>query len=50
MVSVISQNIFLFLASPIFQAATNMPDEDFEKFVAHRKQENVTCILNSLRP
>ncbi|MDR3365524.1 MAG: TetR/AcrR family transcriptional regulator [Prevotellaceae bacterium] len=46
--SVISQNIFLFLARPIFQAVTDMTDADFEKFMASRKQENVTCILNSL--
>ncbi|MDR0567424.1 MAG: TetR/AcrR family transcriptional regulator [Prevotellaceae bacterium] len=50
MISAISQNVFLFLAHPIFQALTNMSDEDFEKFVAHRKQENVAFILNSLRP
>jgi AcrR family transcriptional regulator len=49
MITVISQNVFLFLARPIFQAFTNMSDVDFEKFIAHRKQENVTCILNSLK-
>lgn len=48
--TVLSQNVFLFLAHPIFQAFTEMSDEDFKKFVAHRKQENVTCILNSLKP
>lgn len=47
-VNVISQNVFLFLAHPIFQAFTEMPDEEFREFVANRKQENVTSILKSL--
>jgi AcrR family transcriptional regulator len=49
LLSVISQNIFPFLFRPIFQAMTNMPDGDFEKLMANKKEENVAFIINSLR-
>lgn len=50
LVSVISLNAMLFLALPIFKQAVEMTDEELEKFLEHRKQENVRIILNSLKP
>ncbi|MDR0688002.1 MAG: TetR/AcrR family transcriptional regulator [Prevotellaceae bacterium] len=49
LLSVISQNVFPFLIRPIFQAITNMPDGDFEKLMASKKEENVAFIINSLK-
>ncbi|MDR2813507.1 MAG: TetR/AcrR family transcriptional regulator [Prevotellaceae bacterium] len=49
LVNMLSQNVLLFLVYPIFQSFTNMSDSDLKKFIANRKQENVTCVLNSLK-
>jgi AcrR family transcriptional regulator len=50
LITMLSLNVILFLASPIFKILANFSDEEFEKLIEHRKQENVTVILNSLRP
>lgn len=50
LISVISLNVMLFLALPIFKQAIEMSDDEIEEFLEHRKQENVRIILNSLKP
>jgi TetR/AcrR family transcriptional regulator len=50
LITMISLNAMLFLASPVLKILANFSEEDFEKLVAHRKQENVTIIIRSLRP
>lgn len=48
--TVISLNVMLFMAKPLFQMITGIPDGDYEKFIIHRRQEHVNIILKSLRP
>jgi TetR/AcrR family transcriptional regulator len=50
LITLISLNVMLFLASPVLKILANFSDEEFNKLVEHRKQENVTIILRSLRP
>lgn len=50
LMTMLSLNVFLFLASPIFKTLTGISDEAFEMMVERRKEENVTVILRSLRP
>ena len=50
LMTMLSLNVFLFLASPIFKTLTGISDEEFEQMVERRKEENVTVILKSLRP
>ncbi len=50
LITVISLNLTLFLVKPIIKVITNISDEDFQKLIAHRKEENVKIILNSLKP
>ncbi len=48
-ISMFSLNVMLFLASPIFRTLADFPDDEFEKFIDHRKKENVLIILRSLK-
>ncbi|HBB91207.1 MAG: hypothetical protein A2X22_14140 [Bacteroidetes bacterium GWF2_49_14] len=50
LMTMLSLNVFLFLASPIFKTLTGISDEEFEQMVERRREENVTIILRSLRP
>ncbi|MBN1980849.1 MAG: TetR/AcrR family transcriptional regulator [Chitinivibrionales bacterium] len=50
LLTIVSLNVALFIARPIFKTVTTISDKEFEKMVEHRKKENVTIILNSLRP
>jgi AcrR family transcriptional regulator len=48
--TLVSLNVILFVASPILKTLLNVSDKEFERIVDRRKQENVKIILNSLRP
>lgn len=50
LITVLSLNVMLFLASPVIKILANFTDEEFEKLVERRKRENVILILRSLRP
>ena len=48
--TIISMNVSLFLARPILDELLGLDDAAFKELVARRKKENVTFILNGLRP
>jgi AcrR family transcriptional regulator len=48
--TIIAMNATLFIVSPMIKVISNISDEDFQKILAHRKEENVKIILNSLKP
>jgi len=48
--TIISMNVSLFLARPILNELLGLDDAAFKELVARRKKENVTFILNGLRP
>ncbi len=50
LLSIISLNVIMFIGSPIIKKIGNVSDADFEIMVNNRKNENVTMILNGLRP
>jgi len=50
LISAMSLNISFFILKPIMIEALAMDDEQFDQFTIKRKEENVTTILNSLRP
>lgn len=50
MLTILSLNLVLFLASPVLRVITGMSVTDFQILVENRKRENVTIILKSLRP
>lgn len=50
LMTMVSLNIIMFLAEPMFKAITNISDEEFEQLQERRKQENVHIILKSLKP
>ena len=47
--TVVSLNVMLFIASPIFKILADLNEEAIEKLIVHRRQENVTIILQSLK-
>lgn len=50
MLTILSLNLVLFLASPVLKVITGMTETEFKNLVENRKRENVTVILKSLRP
>ena len=48
--SIVSLNIMIFIAEPMFKAITRISDEDFKRLRERRKKENVNIILKSLEP
>jgi AcrR family transcriptional regulator len=50
MLTILSLNLVLFLASPVLKVITDMTDTEFQSLIESRKRENVTVILKSLRP
>ena len=50
LLSIISLNAIMFIASPIIKIVTGASDKDYEKMVERRKGENVRIILQSLKP
>ncbi|WP_020529919.1 TetR/AcrR family transcriptional regulator [Flexithrix dorotheae] len=50
LLSIVSLNIIVFLAEPMFKTITKISDEEFSKLRERRKKENVEIILRSLKP
>lgn len=50
LLTIISLNAVLFVVSPIIKIITPISDEEINQLMAQRKQQNVTIILNSLKP
>ncbi len=50
LITIFSLNVILFLGSPILKTIANLSDDEYQNFIEHRKRENVTAILKSLRP
>ncbi len=50
LVTMVSLNVFLFLASPVMKNVLNISDEQFEEIIENRKKENVFIILRSIKP
>ncbi|MBX2841281.1 MAG: TetR/AcrR family transcriptional regulator [Flammeovirgaceae bacterium] len=50
LMTIVSLNIIVFLAEPMFKTITKISDEDFSKLQERRKKENVEIILRSLKP
>jgi AcrR family transcriptional regulator len=50
LMTVISLNIMPFMAKPLIQTITSISDDDYQKLILHRKEENVNIILRSIRP
>jgi TetR/AcrR family transcriptional regulator len=50
LLTILALNVTLFFASPIIKAIGEISDEDFDKLVERRKQENVHTIIKSLMP
>jgi AcrR family transcriptional regulator len=48
--TILSMNVALFLARPILNELLGLDDASFKELVARRKKENVTFILNGLKP
>ncbi|MGA2141488.1 MAG: TetR/AcrR family transcriptional regulator [Brevinematales bacterium] len=49
-VSIVSLNVGLFLASPFLKVIAGISDMEIKNLFGHRKKENVTLILKGLRP
>ena len=50
LLTILSMNLFLFLAGPVLKEVAGLSQEDMDHLVDDRKRENVTVILKSLRP
>ncbi|GAB5557363.1 MAG: TetR/AcrR family transcriptional regulator [Schleiferiaceae bacterium] len=50
LLTIVSLNMILFVAQPIIKIFTGATDKDFEEIVKKRREQNVSTILNSLRP
>jgi AcrR family transcriptional regulator len=48
--SIVSLNVSLFILMPIATEIFNMDDTQKQMLIEHRRDENVTIIINSLRP
>jgi len=49
-INMLSLNVMFFVASPIFRAALELSDEEYEWAIDARRRESVEAILRSLRP
>lgn len=47
--TIVSLNVFTFIAEPVIKLATQESHESYQKFIQHRKQENVETILSRLK-
>lgn len=50
LLTMLSLNVLIFLGTPIIQNIMQLTDSEINDFYEHRKKENVTVLLNSLRP
>lgn len=48
--TVVSLNIFPFMAQPLFKNIRHFSDKEYEDFLEHRKQENIRLIMLMLKP
>ena len=49
-INIISMNAFLFLSMPIIQGVFDIKDDKKREFIEHRREENITTIINGIRP
>ncbi len=49
-ITIISLNVALFIARPIFEGVFDFTPQEYAEFLEHRKRENVRIILESLKP
>ncbi len=49
LITIVSLNVLLFLASPILKIIADLDQQEIETLFDHRKQENVIIILQSLK-
>jgi len=50
LMTIVSLNLMVFIGEPMFKIMTKQNDEEYGRFLEHRKKENVRIILNSLKP
>ena len=50
LLTIISLNVTLFIAGPVYKTLIGISDKDYTRLIEHRKKENVEVIINSLRP
>lgn len=50
LMNIISLNIFLFISLPLFKKIIEIPEEETQTYIEHRKQEIIETILKSLKP
>ena len=50
LMTIISLNMTLFLAEPLFKIITGMSDKDYKSLIERRKKDNVEIILKSIKP
>jgi AcrR family transcriptional regulator len=48
--TIVSLNVMLFIAKPIFDAVLDFSPQDYSDFIERRKHENVKIIIESLKP
>lgn len=49
LITIVSLNVMLFIAGPIFKIMADLNEVEIDKLIAHRRQENVIIILRSLK-
>ena len=47
MLTILSLNLVLFLASPVLKVITGITETEFQNLIENRKRENVTVILKA---
>ena len=50
LITIVSLNVTLFLIAPILKKAARVTNQDYQKLLQRRRQENVLIILRSLKP
>lgn len=50
LLTIISLNAFVFIASPLFKGLTQISDEKFNNLLEKRREENVRIVLESIKP
>lgn len=49
LMSIVSLNVFVFIATPVLRMMTGNSEAEYNKFLADRKKENIETILSRLR-
>lgn len=50
LMTIVSLNIMVFMAAPMFKVMTGITEEEYQKFLIQRKMENVRIVLKSIEP